>query len=217
MRRQLVSTLALLCALGGLAGCASPGYQKSDAAASSMSSAVDEVQAESHALEMTQSALNSLVENPPPDLKMGLRRYSDALDNLIKCAHRTERTGKTMASKSEAYFAAWDRQLTNITYEVIRNSSSARETEARGVFSTVNTRYQDTQAVVWPMITYLEDIRRALSTDLTTAGVKAVKPVTEHANENIGKVQTAFASLKTSLVDAQNRFSSFVARVQNVQ
>ena len=49
-----------------------------------------------------------------------------------------------MARKSEAYFAAWDKQLTNINYEVIRTSSSTRKTEARSLFDTVNRRYKDT-------------------------------------------------------------------------
>jgi hypothetical protein len=213
---QLVQTAALALAVaGGLAGCSTPGYQKSDAAAVSMFSASTEVQAESQALEQTRTALNDLVNNPAPDLKFQFHRYCVALDQLTACAHRTESTGKTMARKSDAYFAAWDKQLTNITYEVIRSSSSARRTEARGVFDKVNQRYQDTQAVVWPMIAYLGDIRKALSTDLTQSGVKAIQPVATHANENMDKVQTALGALTAALADARIRFSSFVATVQN--
>lgn len=213
----LLSAAGLCLLLAGLAGCATQNYQKSDAAAGSMFSAAGEVQAESHAMEATRSYLNDLVNNPASDLKVQFRRYSDALDQLTACAHRTETTGKTMARKSQAYFAAWDRQLTNITFEVIRNNSSARETEARTVFDNVNQRYQDTQAVVWPMIAYLEDIRRALSTDLTQGGIQSIKPVVVHANENMDKVQTAFGALTTALADARTRFSSFVATVQTVQ
>jgi hypothetical protein len=211
---QLTHCAALALALAWLAGCASPGYKKSDAAAGSMSSAASEVQAESLALDVTRSSLNNLVENPPADLRLGLDRYSEALNKLAASAQRTENTGKTMARKSEAYFVAWDKQLTNITYEVIRNGSNTRKTEARGVFDTVNRRYKDTQAVVWPLITYLADIRQALTADLTLAGVNSVKPVVAHANANMDKVQAALAALATSLSDARTRFSSYNAPVE---
>ncbi len=212
---QLTQSTVLGLALACLAGCASASYKKSDAAAQSMSSAASEVQAESMALETTRAALNDLINNPPQDLKPPLKRYSQALDRLTACAQRTENTGKTMARKSEAYFAAWDRQLTNISYEVIRNSSSTRKTEARGVFDTVNRRYQETQAVVWPLITYLDDIRQALNADLTLAGLGSVKPVVVHAGENMDKVETAFTALTTALIDAQSRFSSYNATAEN--
>ena len=206
---HLIHLTALGLALAWLAGCASPGYKKSDAAAGSMSSAASEVQAESLALDVTRSSLNNLVENPPADLRLGLDRYSEALSKLTASAQRTESTGQTMARKSEAYFVAWDKQLTNITYEVIRNSSNTRKTEARAVFDTVNRRYKDTQAVVWPLITYLADIRQALSADLTLEGVNSVKPVVAHANENMDKVQAALAALATALGDARSKFSSY--------
>ena len=210
---QLTHFTALALALAWLAGCASPGYKKSDAAAGSMSSAASEVQAESLALDVTRSSLNNLVDNPPADLRLGFNRYSEALDKLTARAQRTENTGRTMAHKSEAYFAEWDKQLTNITYEVIRNSSTTRRTEARGVFDTVNRRYKDTQSVVWPLITYLADIRQALSADLTLGGVNSVKPVVAHANANMDKVQASLAALATALDDARTRFSSYNAPV----
>jgi hypothetical protein len=212
---QPAAAAVVAIAVGCLAGCSSPGYKKGDAAAVSMASAAGEVEAESRALEATRQMLNDLVDNPAPDLKLQYRRYSDALDRLVSCAHRTEATGKTMARKSAAYFAAWDKQLTTIQYEVIRDGSIARKEEARKLFDTVNGRYQNTQAVVWPMISYLEDIRQALSTDLTRAGVSSVKPVAAHANENATKVQTAFAALSAALADARTRFSSFTATAQN--
>ena len=197
--------------LGWLTGCASPGYKKSDAAAQSMSSAAAEVQAESVALQVARSSLNGLVDSPQADLKVPFARYSEALDRLVSCARRTESTGQTMARKSQAYFATWDRQLTNINYQVIRDTSSTRRDEARMLFEGVNRRYQDTQAVVWPLIAYLEDIRRALSADLTEAGVASAKPVVAHANQNMDKLDMALAALASTLQDTHNRFSSVAA------
>src|SRR5690349_11067295 len=97
---QLLQLSALALTAAALAGCASSAYQKSDSAAFTMNTAAAEVRAESRALDVTQRALNSLVEEPAPDLKLQFRHFSDELDGLVSCAHRTENTGKKMALKS---------------------------------------------------------------------------------------------------------------------
>ena len=68
--------------------------------------------------------------------------------------------------------------------------------------------------MVWPLITYLADIRQALSADLTLGGVNSVKPVVAHANENMDKVQASLAALATALSDARSNFSSYNAPVE---
>ncbi len=62
---------------------------------------------------------------------------------------------------------------------------------------------------------YLQDIRRALRSDLTPGGLAAVKNVVTKADENAGKVQTALGRLATDLNASGTRMSSVV--VQNAQ
>jgi hypothetical protein len=66
-----------------------------------------EIQAESRAVEQTMGALKNLVNEPAVDLRLQFERFSSALDELLAAAKRTEASGKRMAEKSAAYFAAW--------------------------------------------------------------------------------------------------------------
>src|SRR2546423_593119 len=77
--------------LGGAwrTGCASTGYNGSDAGANSMKSAAAEVQMEGGALELTMGALKDLVNEPPADLKLQFQHFSGALDRLMASAQRT--------------------------------------------------------------------------------------------------------------------------------
>jgi hypothetical protein len=191
-----------------LSSCATQGYQKGDMAAASMQKAATEVQAEQRALDATVAALGDLINAQGGDLSMPFKRYSYALDHLIASARHTETTGRTMELKSASYVEAWDRQLQSIDYQHIREVSEARRAEVTNRVQAINQRYHESQSVVQPLISYFEDIRKALSTDLTPAGLASLKEVVQNANNNVAKVQTALDALATELTDSSARMSS---------
>jgi len=195
-----------------VSGCASHGYEKGDIAAASMQKAAAEVQAEQRALDATVSALGELVNTQGGDLGLLFRRYSDSLDHLVAAAHRTETTGKKMEVKNADYVDAWDRQLQSIDYQHIRDLSEARRAEVTNRMETVSRRYRESQAAVQPLISYFEDIRKALSTDLTPAGLESLKEVVTNADNNVVKVQTALDALSTELTESSAKMSSVAYR-----
>jgi hypothetical protein len=200
-----------------LCSCASNGYQKGDVAAASMQRAATEVQAEQKALDATVAALGELMNAPEGDLSIPFKRYSSSLDQLIASSRRTEATGKTMESKSAAYVEAWNRQLQSIDYQHIRDLSEARRIEVTNRVDAINRRYNESQAVVQPLISYFEDIRKALSTDLTPAGLESLKEVVQNANQNVAKVQTALDALSTELTDSSAKMSSIAYRAKELK
>ena len=190
------------------AGCSSTGYDKSDAAAKSLRSAASEVQAQGRALDMTMTALNELVNKPSPDLKPQFQSFSASLDRLIDSAERTQRTGQRVQKKNAEYFEAWDRELAQMNYEYVRKSSEARKTEVTTQLATISQRYTETGEVVGPLVAYLEDIRKALRSDLTPGGLVAVKNVVANAQENASKVQIVLSQLAADLSVSGDRMSS---------
>ena len=200
-----------------LAGCSSTNHYQGDMAATSLHSAADEVQAESRALDLTMGALKDIMNESTPDLKQPYKHYSAALDHLVTAAERTESTGVKMAQRNAEFLQAWDKQIATIDYEHIRDLSKARKAEVTSRCEAVNKRYADSQAVVRPMIDYLQDIRRALNADLTVNGLAALKPVAENAEANAQKVQTALTALATELTDSGTKLSSVTATAQVTQ
>lgn len=205
--RKCALAMACLAAVA-LSGCNSPGYRKSDAVALSMKSAAMEVQVESQQLQQTMGSLNKLVNQPEGDLRISFKEYSASLDRLKASAGRTQATGRRMAQKGVEYFQAWDKQLQEIDYQHVRDLSSARRTEVTNRFTTIEQRYQESQAAVDPLITYLQDIRTALNTDLTPAGVESLKGVVQNADSSADKLRTALQALTVELVNSSTRFAS---------
>ena len=202
--------LALVCA----AGCATKGYQKGDLAALSMQRAAGEVQVEEKAMDQAIASLEELVSQANGDLRAPFKRYSRALDRLIAAAARTENTGRHMDQKGAAYVASWDRQLQSIDYQHIRDLSDARRSEVTNRLEAIHQRYHESQAVVQPLIAYFEDIRTALSTDLTAAGLDSLKGVAQNATQNVTKVQTALDALTSELTDSSAKLSSIAYQTE---
>lgn len=197
----------LLLALAG-GGCATPGYEKGNAAARSLSAASADVQAESRAIDSTIAALKTLVSAPAADLKPQYQAYRQALKHLEAATVRTSKTGAALTQKNEAYLAAWEKELTTINYEYIRERSQKRREEVRTSFETVQRRYSEAQGAVDPLISYLRDIRVALASDLTPGGLEAIRGIASNAEDNSKKVQITLSNLDSDLQTLSQRLSS---------
>ena len=199
---------ALVLAAVWLAGCSTTVYHQGDKAAGSSRTAALKVQTESQALAGTMATLNNLVDKPAADLKPQFQCFSAGLDSLVAAAKRGTVTGNELVRSNAAYFAAWHQQLATITNADVRSRSEARKVEVCNQFNTANHLYAQAQDDLRSLVDYLQDIRRALSADLTASGVEAVKPLVTTANTNAGKVQTALSQAGTELAALSTRMSS---------
>lgn len=195
-------------------GCASTNYKKADAASESLQTAALHIQAESRAIDVALVSLNDLVNKPAPDLKPQFSRFSKALDRLVAASERAEKAAQAADHKSAEYFQDWDKETASIKYEAVRDQSVSRKTQVSNEFNTVNQRYRENQAVIQPLISYLQDIRTALSTDLTLGGIDSVKNLADNAQQNARKVQTALARLSDELAASGERMSSLTPQTE---
>lgn len=208
--------MVFMCAVCvGIAGCATTGYQKSDATARSLQQASYTVQAESRALSVTLQNLKNLVNTPGTDLKPQFKKYSGALDSLIKESERNDKADREIAQRSADYFKAWDKELETMSFDAVRTKSQARRNEAGSDFQRVHQRYVEAQSVMQPLLAYLEDIRKALRTDLTQHGLESLKPIVANADDNSAKVQLALTKLSSELSASGTRLSSYTFQTAN--
>lgn len=209
----MVSVLAVAAAC--LTGCHTAGYKKSDAAAWNAQVAARSVQAESHELAATIEALNDLVDQPATNAEPQYLKFSQELERLVASARRAENEVNQIASKRSAYFAVWEKEIPTIQDPETRRVSETRKTAVRNEFDATMRGYEQTRRNVQPLITYLWDIRKALSTDLTWNGLLAIKPSVVNANERARQVQSALAQSAEDLDTLSARTASF--RVQEVK
>jgi hypothetical protein len=191
-------------------GCASTNYHRADAASQSLKKAARQIQAESYCIDNTLAAVDDLVNKPAVDLKPQFARFNTSLDRLVAASDRAQKAADVAHKKSAEYFQTWDKETAAIKFEAVRDQSVSRKTQVSNEFNTVDQRYRENQAVMDPLISYLQDIRTALSTDLTAGGIQSVKPLVDNAEQNARKVQTALARLSDELTDSGARMSSIM-------
>lgn len=165
----MASAFALV--IAGLAGCQTAGYQKSNAAALNSQVAAGYVQAESQQLQATITALNDLVNQPATNAEPQFLNFTQALNRLSASAKSADDEVKRIKSNRAAYFATWDNEIRNIQDPVTQSVSKAREADVRSMFDATLRAYDETRQNLQPLISYLQDIRKALSTDLTRNGL----------------------------------------------
>lgn len=193
-----------------LSGCHSV-YKSGDTTASSFQKASRAVQVENAALDNTISSLNDLVANPATDLKPQFKNYSSSLNHLLDSVEKTDVAMARLREQSDAYLAGWDSELSAMNYEAVRKQSELRKFSVSNQVFTVYQRYDETQNVVKPLISYFQDIQKALGTDLTSDGLAATRQIIRNAADNTRKIQTALAQLTTEMSASSVRLSSTIA------
>ena len=122
-----------------------------------------------------------------------------------------------MEARNAAYLQNWDKEAAGIEYQHVRDLSQTRKSEVSQQFDAVHHRFEESQVALQPLISYFEDIRKALGTDLTPAGIESMKSVAQNADANASKVQGALAALTTALNDSRARVSSLAFQQTNKQ
>jgi septal ring factor EnvC (AmiA/AmiB activator) len=208
-------TCVLAMAALSLAGCRTAGFKKGDAAADSMRESSAAVQAESRAMGATIESLNHLVNTPEGDLRQQYKVFGNSLDRLIARCDDADNALQKIRERRDNYLQAWNDELSTMTFQVVRDNSEARRLSVSNQLDTICRRYDDTQAVVHPLITYFQDIRKTLDTDLTLDGLASVKNLVAKTGDNTRKVQSALTQLTDELADSGNRLSSTATAAAN--
>jgi hypothetical protein len=204
-----VSSLAML-ALALVTGCKTTNYVRSDETAGKLQATAAEIRIAITNLDGTITALNDLLVNPTGDLRIQYDRFSLNLDRLADSSKRAFDEGPKLQRLSSSYFAAWDKELMTISDEQIRRTSTARKAEVSNQYAGTIGAYQGCQESLTSLLRYLKDIRQALSTDLTIAGLQSVKQPGSSATESAAGARNALGQAAHELDALAAKMSFFV-------
>ncbi len=211
MKKQMTNVLKLQLiafATAGvlLSGCASKGYDKSAATGTALQATAAQIFQGNAQISLVMASLNNLVERPQADLRPQFEKFTADLNQLQSLAQDVNDKATDMQSKGQDYFKDWNQQLATIKNEDVRTRSAKRAKEVEASFSDLNGSYQETKAAFKPFMADLQDIKTALGSDLTPAGIDAIKKTVAQANKevkplkkSINKLGDDFKSLGVSM------------------
>lgn len=201
-----VPSAALVGLFLGVAGCASPGYEKGAKTASGLKASAERIEATRTKVDELLASLNDLSTKPAPDLRPQYTRFSSAVDEVDSMAKAVAKSADDMTAKGQDFFEEWDTELATINNEDIKARSQQRKEAVAASFESVKANFQQVKATFQPYMSKLKDIQVALKIDLTKAGLEAVKPDIAKANQDVvplkhavGKLVSEFKTLGVAL------------------
>jgi SMC interacting uncharacterized protein involved in chromosome segregation len=194
---QLTTNLALVAALGILAGCKSGNYEAGASTAAGLTESADKAAAGKAKIDAALTSLNDLVNNPSGDLVPKFKQFNTAVSELESTAKHVSGNVASMRGQGKEYFAKWDEQLATIKNEDIKSRSVERKNEVQAKFTNIKKTYEETAMAFKPFMAELKDIQSALSTDLTSGGVSALKGPAEKLNKDAVPLKASIDKLAT--------------------
>jgi len=200
--------ISVILAIAWGTGCRTTGYKKSDATAESMQMLATAVHTERQELKTSADTLEELVHRPGPDLRPQLKAYDSAVDRLYDAIEVTDKRVKRVQKDSQDYLESWERETDAMNYEAIRNHAEERRAAVSNEVITITRQYQESREALLPLLAYLEDIRKTLTSDLTMDGLASVQDIVSKTRIATDKVQANLAELTTRVAASGNRLAS---------
>lgn len=186
-------TTLLLGAAAFLSGCATTGMDRSVKTSNSIREVDKEIRKMMVQIDATAASLDSLVIPGNPDLKKSFNSYSDNLAKLDSEGKRVLKRLDEMKSRSNEYFAEWEKQGDSFTNPDIRALSEERRIKLAGIYAQVPASASGIKGTYQEYLTDLKEIQKFLSTDLTPKGIEGITPV---ANKSVQDLDALKTSLK---------------------
>lgn len=148
-------------------------------------------------LKATLNVLNALTAQKEGDLRPTYNAFCKEVANTTAAAGWTETRIQWMATDGRRYFQDWQTTVNSIANESLRKKAQKRLDDVRKSYDKVEASMKMAGQKFKPFLSDLTDIEKALATDVTAGGVKAIKSTVKSANWNHQYVDKAVqAALK---------------------
>jgi len=174
----------ILCLIG-IASLLAPGARANqELLARSIKDARIETARTSEQLKATLDALNTLTKQTKGDLRPAYNAFCSEISKTEEAASRTRERIKWMAGDGRQYFQNWQTTVGGIANKSLRTKSQKRFDSVKKRYDKLETLLEQAGDKFRPFLSDLGDIQKALSTDVTADGVKAIRGSVNSATWN---------------------------------
>jgi len=202
MKTKFLSTLILATLLA-----ATTGFSQQQLATSIKEARVETTRT-SDQLKATLGALTALTKQKKGDLRPAYSAYCSEVAKTESAATWTRTRIQWMAGDGRKYFQDWQTTVKGIANPSLQKKAQKRLDTVRKSYDKVEASLQQAGDKFKPFLSDLGDIQKALATDVTAGGVKAIKSTVNSANWNHQFVDNAIQSALKEMAKMQKALSS---------
>ena len=133
-------------------------------------------------LKATLTALTALARQTEGDLRPTYDAYCKEVTKTESAADWTRTRAQWMAGDGRQYFKDWQKTIDGIANQSLRKKAQKRLDTVRKSYDKVEASLKQAGEKFKPFLSDLTDIQKALATDVTAGGVKAIKGTVKTAN-----------------------------------
>ena len=150
-------------------------------------------------IDATLESLRHLLTANPGELKPAFDQYAIDVTRTSTMALRIDGGAGDMRRQSQAYLGTWEKRHNEIQDPDLRRISEERRQTVMARFEVIGDAYDEAHNSLVQLLGNFEDVRTALRTDLTPAGVAAVanSNVVQNAEGNASHVKAAFQQVQS--------------------
>jgi septal ring factor EnvC (AmiA/AmiB activator) len=202
MKKQIIITFGLAALL------ASATQASQEQLAKSIQEARLEASRTTEQLKATLTSLNALTAQKKGDLRPAYDAFCSEVTKTDAAAGWTRTRVQWMGGDGRKYFQDWQTSINGIANESLRKKSQKRMDAVRKDYDKVEASLVQAGDKFRPFLSDLSDIQKALATDVTAGGVKAIKSTVSSANWNLQYVDKAVKSALKNMDKMQKALSS---------
>lgn len=188
-----------------LSSCQRNSLKQSTKTSNSIHEVDDEMRKMSTQIEVTATSLDKLMKADAPDFKNDFDTYSENLNKLRHQGKIVINRVDDMKSNSKEYFAEWEKQEDTYTNPKIRGLSEQRRNKLEKSYNEVRVSSIGIKEAYLTYQTDLDEIHSYLANDLTPEGIKALRPVTDKANDDLRPLKKSFNPMIEALNDIREQ------------
>ena len=148
-------------------------------------------------LKATLAAITAMTKQTKGDLRPAYKAYCEEVTKTEAAAAWTRTRVIWMAGDGRKYFQDWQTTIDGISNPSLKKKAQKRRDSVKASYDKVETSLKEAGEKFKPFLSDLSDITKALATDVTAGGVKAIKGTVSSANWNLQYVdKAAKAALK---------------------
>ena len=202
MKRNILLTLGLTALL------ATATQASQEQLAQSIRDTYSETLRTSEQLKSTLSALNALTAQKKGDLRPAYNVFSAEVPRTEAAAGNTRTRVQWMSGDGRQYFTKWQSTVDGIANQSLRAKAQKRMDTVKKSYDKVEASLIQAGDKFRPFLSDLGDIQKALATDVTAGGVKAIKSTVSSANWNHQSVNSAINAALKEMDKMQKALSS---------
>ena len=133
------------------------------------------------------------------DMTKTFGTFSKEVDELDKAGKDAAKRSESMRKNMDAYIKKWQGEMQAMNDPTIRASVTERQNAVRANFDKVRAAAQEARAAYTPFMGTLQELRKALSSDMSPAALTGLKPAIGNANKQGATLKEKLGAMQKEL------------------